>query len=78
MKRILIVDDDELGARLVRRVLARQGYECKARRATDGLSIRDSSAPPDLIILDYLLPDMNGRNSTSRRAPRDFKALYCS
>jgi DNA-binding response OmpR family regulator len=61
MKRILIVDDDELGARLVRRVLARQEYECKeARRATDGLSMLDSSAPPDLIILDYLLPDMNG------------------
>ena len=61
MKRILIVDDDEPGARLVCRVLSTREYECKeARRAADGLSMLDSGASPDLIILDYLLPDMNG------------------
>jgi CheY-like chemotaxis protein len=80
MKRILIVDDDEIGARLVSRVLSTEKYECKeARSAADGLSMLESGAP-DLIILDYLLPDMNGPAfyKQARAQGRDLKVLYCS
>jgi DNA-binding response OmpR family regulator len=60
MKQILIIEDDELGARLISRVLSTQDYECtEARSSADGLDFLGSGSP-DLIILDYLLPDMNG------------------
>jgi CheY-like chemotaxis protein len=59
-ERILLVEDSPLQAAVVSELLAQQGYEsrwettlAKAREA-----IRDS--PPDLLILDRILPDGDG------------------
>ena len=60
MKRILIVDD-EIGARtLIGIMLDRGGFEVlKASDASEALTMLDE-ATPDLIILDVMMPGMDG------------------
>lgn len=59
-ERILIIEDDEAIVRVLRRSLAYEGYTVDA--ANDGESglalARD--AHPDLVILDWMLPGMDG------------------
>lgn len=59
-KKILIIDDEEEILRIMARMLESRGYE--AISAVDGLDglekVRHSN--PDLIILDVMLPKMDG------------------
>jgi DNA-binding response OmpR family regulator len=59
--RILVVDDDELIQELVKIVLEGEGYF--VMQALDGAGMRKQlqAAKPDLIVLDVLLPDADGR-----------------
>jgi len=58
--RILVVDDDEVARELVRGVLERAGHE--VREAADGRAgLRELyAAPPDLVILDVEMPELDG------------------
>ena len=60
MTRVLVVEDSPDIARLVQRSLLLEGYEVDV--ANDGRGalavVRDS--PPDLIVLDLMLPDIDG------------------
>ena len=58
--RILVVDDQEANALLVEATLAPQGYEII--QAPDGKCALDLVAidPPDLILLDVMMPGMDG------------------
>ncbi len=59
-KTILIIDDDEKLNRLLKDYLGNQGYiVLTAIHPVDGLK-KLKSQPPHLIILDVMLPDMNG------------------
>ncbi len=63
---ILVVDDDPDSARLIILVLKRVGYQ--VRSAGDGehaLSIAEEE-PPDLVLLDVMMPDMDGFEVTRR------------
>ncbi len=59
-ERILIIEDDEAIVKTLRRALAYEGYQVDA--ATDGetglLAARDHT--PDLVILDWMLPGIDG------------------
>lgn len=59
-ERILIIEDDEAIVRVLRRSLAYEGYTVDAALdGESGLSLaRD--AHPDLVILDWMLPGMDG------------------
>lgn len=59
-KKILIVDDEPITIRLVRAALAKTGYEILS--ASNGREAFESiqAKKPDLIILDVMLPDING------------------
>ena len=58
--RVLIVDDNPLDVRLLEILFLKWGYECFI--ATNGQQALDTidKEKPDLILMDVLLPDMNG------------------
>lgn len=59
-KRVLIVEDDHKTADIVRLYLERDGYDVACSH--DGREGLDAvrASPPDLVVLDLLLPGMNG------------------
>jgi len=63
-EKILIVDDDVDTLRLVGLMLQRQGYEISA--ATNGQQgvSKAIEEQPDLILLDVMMPDMDGYEAT--------------
>jgi CheY-like chemotaxis protein len=59
-ERILIADDDVETLRLVGMMLQRQGFEIiAANTGAQGL-VGAKNSHPDLIILDIMMPDMDG------------------
>jgi two-component system cell cycle response regulator len=58
--RILLVDDEPNNLELLEGILASEGYECA--RAQDGPEALAAvgASPPDLILLDLMMPGMNG------------------
>jgi DNA-binding response OmpR family regulator len=60
-KRILVVDDDEQIVELFMDVLSRDPrYEVKSAGTGYDAGMLTEQFKPDLIILDYMLPDING------------------
>ncbi len=60
MKRILVVDDEVGALTLIGIMLNRGGFEVvKAQSASQALAILEQESP-DLIILDIMMPGMNG------------------
>jgi two-component system response regulator MprA len=59
-ERILIIEDDEAILKILRRVLAYEGYQVDiAAEGKTGLSMA-REFHPDLVILDWMLPGMDG------------------
>ncbi len=59
-KKILIVDDDQIVSLTIKRVLELKGYQIAiALNGEEGLE-KTKSSPPDLIILDLMLPKLSG------------------
>ncbi len=64
-EKILIVDDDVETLRLVGLMLQREGYEiASASNGAQALSMAQREMP-DLIVLDVMMPDMDGYQVTS-------------
>ena len=60
-KKVLIVDDDAEIVELLVDVLVRDGrFEVKAASSGYDAGILTQQSHPDLILLDYMLPDVNG------------------
>lgn len=72
MFQLLVVEDDKNAARLMRAVLKREGYEVYcAENGAEALDITDKQHI-DLIILDVMMPVMDGYEFTERvRSVRD-------
>lgn len=58
--RVLVVDDDRMVATVLARVLEKEGYD--SEMAGDGMNafLAIARTPPDVIILDLMLPGMTG------------------
>lgn len=64
--RILVIDDEELFCRVMRQHLTMAGYEAVCR-GTGAEGLREAREhPPDLVLLDVRLPDMDGREICER------------
>ena len=60
MAKVMLIDDDESMRLLIGQLVARQGYEfCCADNGVDVLDMLRRERP-DLLILDVMLPDING------------------
>jgi DNA-binding response OmpR family regulator len=74
--RILVCDDNEMGRRLLRRMLTRRGY--LVEEAIDGEEAIEAveRCAPDLLLLDLRLPDLDGSEVLRQlRCDRDAHAL---
>ena len=60
MSKILIVDDEEIIRNLFEHIYIEHGYDCKAVANGKDFLRQLSIYKPDLLIIDYQLPDMNG------------------
>src|SRR5260221_12006467 len=58
--RILIVEDEEPLALLLRYNLEAEGYDVETVARGDEADIRLREAPPDLVVLDWMLPGISG------------------
>ncbi|MDE7262432.1 MAG: response regulator, partial [Oscillospiraceae bacterium] len=60
MKRILVIDDDVYIGDMLEELLAREGYEVlRAYSGTEALLLLEDR-PPDLALLDLMLPGLSG------------------
>lgn len=57
---VLVVDDDEILTRSLRRVLAHAGIDIVIERSVAGARARLAYEPVDLILTDFQLPDGHG------------------
>ena len=71
-EKILIVDDEENILELIDIELKREGYKVLKARTGDEAIQLVKSLPPDLILMDVMLPDMDGGEAvrTIRRDER--------
>jgi two-component system alkaline phosphatase synthesis response regulator PhoP len=59
-KKILVIEDDAIASRLIEYTLGKEGYEVLlAKNGLEGIS-KARSEEPDLIILDIMLPGIDG------------------
>jgi len=65
-KRVLVVDDESHIVRLLQVNLERAGYEvmCAANGVQCLQQVQDD--PPDLIVLDWMMPEMDGMETLGR------------
>jgi len=59
-KRVMLVDDDPEALALMERILTEEGFDLiKVSNATE-VGLKAAQLMPDLILLDFLMPDING------------------
>jgi CheY-like chemotaxis protein len=77
MKKVLLVDDDQLVLRLYSKKLEQAGIEVQT--ATDGLLAMKamSTAPPDLVVLDLMMPRLSGDDVLKFMATKPRLANVC-
>jgi DNA-binding NtrC family response regulator len=59
-EKILIADDEPSNRSILAQELAQRGFAVDTARGGKDALRRIESAPPDLLILDYMMPDMSG------------------
>jgi pilus assembly protein CpaE len=59
-ERILVVDDDQDSLKLISMMLSRQGYEVSSATGGESGLQKAFNERPDLILLDVMMPDMDG------------------
>lgn len=73
MKTILVVDDEKNIRKLYEKELSRDGYKVViAGSGEEALTVVDES-PPDLIVLDIRMPQMDGIETLGRLMAKHYK-----
>jgi len=70
--RILIVDDDAIGSRMMQFLLTEQGYQVDTVDNAKGAIAMVERQPPDLMLLDVNLPQLTGFEMYQRLLANDY------
>lgn len=74
-RRVLVVDDDEFSQKVVARILERAGHEVIfAGSGTEALNLL-RKVRPSVILMDYMLPDQDGMETTRRLKQSDSSGI---
>ena len=65
-KRILVVDDIEDNLSLLQAILMEEGYEVDITKDGKSALAKIEASPPDLLLLDAMMPQMDGYEVTRR------------
>ncbi len=65
-KRVLVVEDDAQNSYLIGFILEKSGYEVTSASDGEQAVAEVEKSVPDLILMDMLLPKMNGYEATRR------------
>lgn len=58
---VLVADDDDFARRMLDALLVEAGYQVSlARNGQEALALAEGSAPPRILVLDWLMPEMEG------------------
>ena len=68
---VLIVEDDEILALMLRYNLESAGYRVEVCTRGDAADARLMDTPPDLVVLDWMLPGLSGVEICRRLRKRD-------
>jgi len=60
MKRILVVEDEPAIREMIRFALQKAGLQCEEAGDAEQALLAVASSPPDLVVLDWMLPGMSG------------------
>ena len=63
---ILITDDNQVTLRLIERILSDSGFNVVTADSGENALLKVNEAKPDLILLDVMMPEMNGYEVCSR------------
>lgn len=78
-KRVLVIEDEPNISEAIRFILTRNGWQVDVEADGFAAMARLRSAPPDALILDLMLPDMDGfeilRNLRAEAPTRDLPVL---
>lgn len=78
--KVLIVEDEEPLALLLQYNLEAEGFRVSLARRGDEAEVAISEEPPDLIILDWMLPGLSGielcRGYVLQRQPAAFRYSF--
>jgi twitching motility two-component system response regulator PilH len=81
-KKILIVDDSATDRYFFMETLSKQGYECVTARNGDEAIQKSKSDRPDLILMDIVMPGMDGYKATRTisqdEATKHIPVIICS
>lgn len=82
MSKLLIIDDDPNMAKLLRTLLELEGYNVVSTREWTGIVDFAAQEQPDLILMDCILPDIDGvdilKSIRSQASTSDIKVVMTS
>ncbi len=74
-QRIMVVDDEILNRKLIEAMLKPQGYEVILAVDGEDCLAKVEQTPPDLILMDIMMPNLNGFEVVTRLKAKDNLAL---
>ncbi|MGL4208707.1 MAG: HD domain-containing phosphohydrolase [Candidatus Adiutrix sp.] len=74
-QKIMVVDDELLNLKLIAAMLKPQGYEVILANNGEECLAKVEQSPPDLILMDIMMPNMNGFEVVTKLKSREHLAL---
>jgi twitching motility two-component system response regulator PilH len=82
IKKVLVVDDSPTDQQYLRELLSKSGYEVILASGAEEALAKAKSAPPDLILMDVVMPGLNGfqatRQLTQDVATKHIPVIICT